>query len=463
MQPKHKYRRRRWRGLWESERQPIQVTKEAVRQGIVPEANLSAMIHHLLGMEAVDRENSYYDAIHGPIILSPLEQALHRTPAVLRLTRVKQFEASHGGFWITANNTRFQHSLGTMHLAGRLARQLKLPEQEQAELRIAGLLHDIGHAAFSHATEPFIKKHLGLDHEQIAHEMLKRQGVPEFLERNGIDYERVLAKINGEGTGEILTEWADRIDYLQRDARFSTGMSQIIMALSRDLNKLAANLVLRDGKVCVKEEAKPLAERFARYRNYFFTTLYLHPSALMARELLTRAVDRGLREKKISPHDLLLSDEQLVDKMLAAKIPEAKHFETGLIAHNFTPAFAIDFTSLNARGKQAVNDPKFKAGLERRLRETAGKAEVVTAATPKFEKPFEYRVLRKDGRVEDVAYAPPVADSDKVFLVACSDRKKAGEMRKTVKEFMQPYLVEENPLQIRITTRWRLPVAETRE
>ncbi|NYZ75586.1 HD domain-containing protein [Candidatus Micrarchaeota archaeon] len=463
MEPARKYRKRKWRSLWPGEEQGIKQTKEFVRKGIVPEVHLSSMIHHALAMEAIDRENGYYDAVHGPIIMSPLEWELHHAPAVLRLAHVKQFEASHGGFWITANNTRFQHSLGTMHLSGRLARQLKLSKQEQAELRIAGLLHDVGHAAFSHATEPFIKKHLGLDHEEIANELLRRQGVPEFLERNGIDYKRVLAKINGEGTGEILTEWADRIDYLQRDARFATGMRQIITALSRDLNKLASNLVLRDGKVCVREEAKPLAEKFARYRNYFFTTLYLHPSALMARELLTRAVDRGLREKKLSPKDLLLSDDQLVDKMLAGGIPEAKHFETGLIAHHFTPAFAIDFSSLNERGKLTVNDSKFKAVLERRLQEIAGKAEIVVAATPKFEKPFKYRLLHKDGRIENVAYAPTVADSDKVFLVACSDQKKADEMRKTVKEFMQPYLTEENPLQIRITTRWRLPVAEMRE
>jgi len=463
MQEKRKFRKRRWRALWESERGPIEETKKAVRGGLFDEKHLSSYIHHFLAMEAVDRENGYYDAIHGPIIMTPLEQELHHTPAVLRLARVKQFEASHGGFWIAANNTRFQHSLGTMHLSGRLARQLKLPKQEQAELRIAGLLHDIGHAAFSHATEPFIKRHLGLDHEEIANELLNRQGVPEFLERNGINYKRVLAKINGEGTGEILTEWADRIDYLQRDARFATGMRQIITALSRDLNKLASNLVLRDGKVCVREEAKPLAERFARYRNYFFTTLYLHPSALMARELLTRAVDRGLREKKISPKDLLLSDDQLLAKMLEGGVPEAKHFERGLIAHHFTPAFAIDFTSLNEKGKRTVNTPVFKAALEQKLRKTAGKYEVLVGATPKFEKPFKYRLLHEDGRVEDVAYSPPVPDADKVFFVACSSRRKADDMRKTVKEVMQPYLTEENPLQVRITTRWRLPVAEMRE
>ena len=81
-------------------------------------------------------------------------------PWVQRLKRIHQLQSS---WWVfpTAEHSRFVHSLGAMHLAGKLARQVyptlaetepgtpSLPVVEET-LRLAGLLHDLGHGPFSH-------------------------------------------------------------------------------------------------------------------------------------------------------------------------------------------------------------------------------------------------------------------------------------------------------------------------
>ena len=104
-------------------------------------------------------------------------------PWVQRLKRIHQLQSS---WWVfpTAEHSRFAHSLGTMHLAGELARQVyptlvevepetpSLPLVEET-LRLAGLLHDLGHGPFSHfCDEEYLLPVFGIDHEQISQQLI---------------------------------------------------------------------------------------------------------------------------------------------------------------------------------------------------------------------------------------------------------------------------------------------------
>ena len=104
-------------------------------------------------------------------------------PWVQRLKRIHQLQSS---WWVfpTAEHSRFAHSLGTMHLAGELARQVYptlaevepgTPSQPLVEetLRMAGLLHDLGHGPFSHfCDEEYLLPVFGIDHEQISQHLI---------------------------------------------------------------------------------------------------------------------------------------------------------------------------------------------------------------------------------------------------------------------------------------------------
>lgn len=115
-------------------------------------------------------------------------------PWVQRLKRIHQLQSS---WWVfpTAEHSRFAHSLGVMHLAGELARQVypTLAETLRAEgaapvpslplveetLRLAGLLHDVGHGPFSHFfDEEYLHPRFGLNHELLSQHLITNELAP---------------------------------------------------------------------------------------------------------------------------------------------------------------------------------------------------------------------------------------------------------------------------------------------
>lgn len=102
------------------------------------------------------------DEIHQSIDLCPVMQAFLDTPQMQRLRHISQLGTSHYVF-INANHNRFEHSLGVAHLAERMCKRimdrqpaLGCTKKDVLCVKLAGLLHDIGHGPFSHVYEDFI-------------------------------------------------------------------------------------------------------------------------------------------------------------------------------------------------------------------------------------------------------------------------------------------------------------------
>jgi len=112
------------------------------------------------------------DVVHRSIKLCPLTKILMSTPQMQRLKQLKQLGVSDILYTCTTH-TRFQHSLGVMTLAEQLLRgiqerqpRLGIEEKDVVCVKIAGLLHDIGHGPYSHVYDGIFRKQLKVAEER---------------------------------------------------------------------------------------------------------------------------------------------------------------------------------------------------------------------------------------------------------------------------------------------------------
>ncbi|HVI01403.1 MAG TPA: HD domain-containing protein [Enhygromyxa sp.] len=139
----------------------------------------------------IQRSRCIRDPIHGDVRLRPIEAAVVDSRIFQRLRYIRQNGLLHFVF-PGAVHTRFAHSIGTMHIAGRVAEQLFGPLTERADargreavqylstvFRLSALLHDVGHCAFSHSIEHVTYK--GEPLLGTTRELLERWGERELL------------------------------------------------------------------------------------------------------------------------------------------------------------------------------------------------------------------------------------------------------------------------------------------
>lgn len=123
-----------------------------------------------MGEEAADgtlRQLSYSDKtqtndeIHQSIELCPVTKAFVDTKVFQRLRHIHQLRTSQY-VYMCGDHNRFQHSLGVAHLAEKMCRNIKseqpalgATEKDVLCVKLAGLLHDLGHGPFSHLYEEF--------------------------------------------------------------------------------------------------------------------------------------------------------------------------------------------------------------------------------------------------------------------------------------------------------------------
>jgi HD superfamily phosphohydrolase len=238
---------------------------------------------------------SVRDPVHGFIRADALEAALIKSRAVQRLRFIHQL-----GFTFLvfpgAEHSRFSHVLGAMHLAGRLYDALcakseggLLPSgshsRERRLVRAAALLHDVGHAPFSHSAEELFQG--GIDHEEMTRRLLMAPDIEEIFARHGdglapADVARLLAG-GGDATERLLAKMisgetdVDKMDYLLRDSLYC-GVRYGSFDLERLLDTVLplADPATGEWGVGVEEGGVHALEALVMARYYMFTQVYFN-------------------------------------------------------------------------------------------------------------------------------------------------------------------------------------------
>ncbi len=262
------------------------------------------------------------DPIHGEIPISAVEQQLIDSPSFQRLRNLKQLGLA-SLVYPNATHSRFAHSLGVFRIMSRvidlLVNKGQLQEEDKRKMRMAALLHDIGHYPYSHLMEfidrdkyrPSLLTTQGAsvstapvqqrypDHEKIGQIVInQRMDVSSILNRVGINPEEIASIIRSEHEKAAYNRLIhssldmDRMDYLVRDS-LGTGVPYGRI----DLDYLLSNLdVADDGDVVVSSKASAAAEHFLVARYFMYKTVYMHKTTF-GFEALLRHILFLLRER----------------------------------------------------------------------------------------------------------------------------------------------------------------------
>ncbi len=251
------------------------------------------------------------DPVNGPIKVGHRLIGLLDTKEIQRLRQIKQLGMVYMVF-PGAQHTRFEHSLGSMHLAGLMANNLGVEDKEA--VMAAALLHDVGHPPFSHTFEEIIEKKTGLDHQEAGYRLItgkspmEDSSIPDILIRKGFDPQRIAKLATGNDKsleGRIVsgTIDCDELDYLRRDAYFC-GTTLGIVDHMRVLES-----ILADSDIYIEDKGVPAVEELLVARMMMYRTVYWHKTARIAQNMLgiavtaNNAIDSRIFTK--SDHDLL--------------------------------------------------------------------------------------------------------------------------------------------------------------
>jgi uncharacterized protein len=247
------------------------------------------------------------------------EKDIIDSPWVQRLRCIYQLQSTR---WVypSAEHSRFQHSLGAMHLAGEFARHLypslcrtlggecpSLPFIEEY-LRVTGLLHDVGHGPFGHFFDDNFLVDFGITHEDLGqfiireklgdviHELRRSPSGP-FAEGERLCPEDIAFPIKKDGKDDpSKPRWLrllqplvsgiftfDNLDYVSRDS-YMCGVS--VGPIDRE--RLIYYTFISPEGLTLHRAGNAALTMFLNARLYLYTNVYYHRTS--------RALDLHLRE-----------------------------------------------------------------------------------------------------------------------------------------------------------------------
>lgn len=263
------------------------------------------------------------DSVWGDIELEPYLVDALDTPELQRLRGIRQLGTAHF-VYPGANHTRFEHVLGTCHVAGRILDALaragqRLDPDVARAVRAAALVHDVGHVPFGHTFEDerrIFPRHDGPERTRV---FLGDSELGRALREHGLQ-ELVLGALGvGAPAPPVVSDVvagtvsADLLDYLARDAH-ATGIRRAYdERLFRYMDLEQGRLVLRLQKRGLpREDAFSEVIHLLRLRYTLSERVYFHhakvASGALVSKLVERAVALGLQLPELFP----LGDEGLL-------------------------------------------------------------------------------------------------------------------------------------------------------
>lgn len=243
-------------------------------------------------MKTINKKKIINDPVHGFInIPGELLFDLIEHPYLQRLRWIKQLGMTPL-VYPGATHTRFQHTLGSMHLMTQAVETLRAKGQdispEEAEaVHAAILMHDLGHGPFSHVLESTLVR--GIHHETISLLFMERLN-QHFEGRLQMAIDIFTNRYPKKFLHQLVSSQLDmdRLDYLLRDS-FFTGVSEGVVSSDRIIKMLC----VANDQLVVEAKGIYSIEKFLIARRLMYWQVYLHKTALVAEKMLVNLFRRA--------------------------------------------------------------------------------------------------------------------------------------------------------------------------
>ncbi len=361
------------------------------------------------------------DPIHDYISVSNSELKIIDSPIFQRLRRIRQLTGAHLTY-PGAQHTRFEHSLGVMHIAGQaghvLANKKIIKADDIENLRIAGLLHDIGHGPFSHLFEEILQEKNKASHEDLGKKIILKTQIGDQLSKSGFDKKFISKLAFGDSKTQFMNEIisgvlsADIMDYLLRDGYF-TGAEHAKI----DHKRITQSLDVYRNKLALQKSALYSFESMMHSRYQMFKAVYFHKTVRSAEVMLLESIrladdELGFTSSSLDEY-LQLTDEVVLSKLLSLKSskPELKRARQ----------FAQDYQ--NRRLLKCV----FETILTTKNNLTKIKPKQIKAELVKKSKVDENEIFVDSSVTPSMPLSPSKKESQSIILVTKNAKKTSAK------------------------------------
>jgi uncharacterized protein len=243
--------------------------------------------HSLLNKRKIFNDPVYgFITIPGELIFDLIEH-----PWFQRLRRIRQLGLT-SMVYPGALHTRFHHALGAMHLMHLAIETLRskgfqITTEESDGVRLAILLHDVGHGPFSHALEHCLVH--GIEHEKLSGLFMNRLN-QQFEGRLNTCIEIFNDSYPKKFLHQLVSGQLDmdRLDYLSRDS-FFTGVSEGVISTDRIIKMLT----IANDALAVEAKGIYSIENFIVARRLMYWQVYFHKTVVAAEYMLISILNRA--------------------------------------------------------------------------------------------------------------------------------------------------------------------------
>ena len=273
---------------------------------------------------ALQRRTFFDEVYNTNVLVTQLEKEVVDAEVFARLRKIHQLGLAYL-IYPDANHCRFEHCLGTMYLAGKVAKTLGLSKNDTQYFRLAALLHDVGHGPFSHAFEEYLKERKKIrGHEDLTKWMILNSEIKDIIGDSSFDLKKIAELSVGKIRDKKLSFLnplilgaidVDKMDFLVRDAYFTKSRYGEI-----DVNELTSSVKVNEGKVAWDHECLSSLETFFQCKKEMYMSVY-YSKKVRAIDILIKAMLNFSDEeidwcgfKEIEDFKLL-TDFYVLDKM----------------------------------------------------------------------------------------------------------------------------------------------------